>query len=120
MENLNIIPQIMPEQLNLNLSLAAAPQDWTNQIKRWFIPGFASEQDKKVSECFTSRLKEILESEMPIDLAKAEETLHLVQQHIQRHRGPFRCNTEIARLEHYALAARRRLHLHEAPKDLEE
>ncbi len=115
----------MPLQLNLNFPLAAPNesivlQDWTNQIKRGFIPGFASSQDKKVSECFTGHLKEILESEMPVDLEKAKETLILAQNHILEHRGPFGCHSEMARLEHYALAARRRLNLSDAPQDLEQ
>jgi hypothetical protein len=78
-------------------------QDCTNSLKRWFIPGFASAQDKKVSEYFTEQLKNVVYSESSLDLEKIKSDLSLAEEHIASHR--------CARLEHYTLAVRDRLNL---------
>jgi hypothetical protein len=88
--------------------------DWTNGFKRWCIPGYASAQDKKISEYFTKQLKDVVYSESSLDLDKIKSDLSLAEEHISSRRGWWNwqpSGKEIGRLEHYTLAVRERLNL---------
>jgi hypothetical protein len=109
MSDLNFTLTVPP---NISLSTAGSasvPGDWTNCLKRWFIPGFASAQDKKVTEYFTEKFKEFIHSETPIDRERIKSDLDLAEQHIATSRQSTKA--EIARLEHYTLVVRDRLKL---------
>jgi hypothetical protein len=89
-----------------------AAQGWMNYLKRLFIPGFASSQDKRVSEYFIGFFKNLFKSEDPIELESVKAILSLAERHIGKHQGWFPWespSSDISRLEHYTLVARQRL-----------
>jgi hypothetical protein len=87
--------------------------NWKTSLLRFFIPTYASNQDKKVSAFFTQYFKEILGKEIGVaEEQKTKAMLSLAEQHIARGKKRFFCpSPEISRLECYTLAARERLKL---------
>ncbi len=105
-----IFSPVMPIRTELP---SFSQQHWTNHLKRWCIPGFASAQDKKVSEYFTEQLKNVIYSESALDLEKIKSDLSLAEEHISNHRwlNWQTSRKDVARLEHYTLVVRDRLNL---------
>ncbi len=116
----------MPATSQINYSLAvpssievAAPQcppvkegSYLNGLKRWFVPGFASSEDRRASKYFIDQFKNFLQSDSSADREKIKSKLSLAERHIVNGRsGLFGLSPreDILRLEHYTLAVRDRL-----------
>lgn len=115
------IPAQLPPQLYADKH-GLKEGDWTIALKRFLIPGFASAQDKKVSEYFINQLKNSLNDESLNNKQKVKSMLSLAEQYIARRQGWFPWETvspDISRLEHYALSAHERLEESE-PTQIEE
>jgi hypothetical protein len=111
--NISFTPTELPGQVDADKN-GLIEQGWTNALKRFFIPGFASSQDKRVSDYFMGFFIFFFEDEGPVDKEKAKAVLSLAERHIDRHQGGFPWespSSHIARLKHYTLAARKRLNL---------
>jgi hypothetical protein len=105
------IPNELPSQVDVGKN-GLISQDWTNPLKRFFIPGYASSQDRRVSEYFMNFFKQYFEDEGPIEVESIKTVLSLAERHITRHQGWFPWElprSDISRLEHYTLAVRKRI-----------
>jgi hypothetical protein len=105
------MPTELPDRIDVDKNGLIA-QDWTNDLKRFFIPGFASSQDKRVNEYFIGSFKKILEKEGHVETENVKAMLSLAERHIGRHQGWFPWelpSSDISRLEHYTLVVRQRL-----------
>lgn len=95
--------------------------DWKNSLMRWFIPYYASNQDKKVSEFFINFFTNSFNEDLERDKEKFKSIIISAEQHIARGRGWFSASVtkDIARLEVYTLAARTRINTFESGQSRE-
>ena len=98
------VPATLPNNIYVKKNDLVAG-DWTNYLKRCFIPYYASSQDQKVSEFFISYFNKFFKSESVTDRERVKAVISLADQHIVS------SSTNISRLEHYVLAARERLNI---------
>lgn len=113
------IPDKLSSQVDANKN-GLITQGWTNYLKRFFIPGFASSQDKRVSDYFIGHIKNIFNREDLIVTENVKAILSLAERHIASHQGWFPWespSSSISRLEHYTLAARQRLNAFDASQN---
>ncbi len=118
---ISLTPTELPGQVDADKNGLIA-QGWTNGLKRFFIPGFASSQDKRVSDYFRGFFNGFFEEEGPVDTEKVKTALSLAERHISRHQGWFSWETpssDISRLEHYTLAVRKRLNAFDASQSVQ-
>src|SRR5581483_8718093 len=84
---------------------------WKNALQRFFIPGYATFQDAKVSEFFMTFFKSFFSKRLnQAETEKIQRMLALAEQHVIRGKGYFYGQTQdTCRLGHYILAARRQI-----------
>jgi len=88
-------------------------RDWKNSLMRWFIPGYASNQDKKVSQYFIHFFKNAFNDDLEGNPEKFYAMIASAEEHIARGQRWFShsVSEDIARLEVYIFAARKRMNL---------
>lgn len=80
---------------------------WTDNLFRYLIPGYASDQDQKVSNFFIDYFKDLYVHIDAFDEAKAQRMLDLATLHCANSRQ----SADLGRLEHYIWASQEKLGL---------
>lgn len=101
------IPSSLPQNIYVEKN-ELTEGGWINYLKRCFIPNFATNQDRKITDFFIGYFKKIINSEAtPLERQKLTGMISLADQHSARVQGS-------SRLEHYSLAARNLFNLFDA------